>query len=181
MRGLILAACSLGLVAAPAAALDMPARKPGLWQISMSVDGRTMPGQASKHCIDAATDKQMSAMGSSMQQDMCPKQDIRRAGDTIIIDSTCKIGAMTTTSHAVVSGDFNSAYTMQVDSKSEGGPAIPGMPAGGNSKMTIAAKWMGPCEAGQKPGDIIMSNGMKMNISDMQSMQRGGAPALPKR
>jgi hypothetical protein len=34
--------------------------------------------------------------------------------------------------------------------------------------MTMAAKWLGPCAADQKPGDMIMGNGMKMNILEMQ-------------
>ena len=35
------------------------------------------------------------------------------------------------------------------------------------SKFIIEAKWLGPCKADQKPGDIVMGNGMKMNINDM--------------
>jgi hypothetical protein len=33
--------------------------------------------------------------------------------------------------------------------------------------MTIEAKWLGACKPGQKPGDIMMPGGMKMNIKDM--------------
>ena len=32
--------------AAPAAALDLPARKPGLWAITMAFEGRNIPAQA---------------------------------------------------------------------------------------------------------------------------------------
>ncbi len=32
---------------------------------------------------------------------------------------------------------------------------------------TIEAKWLGACEAGQRPGDVIMSNGRTMNILDL--------------
>ena len=44
---------------------------------------------------------------------------------------------------------------------------MPGMPADGSSQMTITAKWLGPCAAGQKPGDVIMANGMTMNVLNM--------------
>jgi hypothetical protein len=40
--------------------------------------------------------------------------------------------------------------------------------------MTIAAKWVGPCPAGQRPGDMTMGNGMTINVLDMQ--KRGGMP-----
>jgi hypothetical protein len=33
----------------------------------------------------------------------------------------------------------------------------------------MEAKWIGPCKADQKPGDMVMSNGMKMNVLDMMS------------
>jgi hypothetical protein len=159
--------------AQPAAALDLPARKPGLWEIKMTMEGRNIPMPAAQHCIDAETDKLMSSIGGSMQKDMCSKQDVQKVGSTIVVDSVCKIGQGTTTSHSVVSGDFNSAYTVKVTSKREGGPAVPGMPADGTSTMTIDAKWLGACAADQKPGDMIIA-GRKMNIRDMQNL-----PGMP--
>src|ERR1700682_1802150 len=99
---------ALALVcAAPAAALDLPARKPGLWEIKMSMEGRNIAMPAAQHCIDAETDKLMNSVSGSMQKDMCSKQDVQKIGNTIVVDSVCKIGQGTTTSHAVVSGDFN--------------------------------------------------------------------------
>ena len=68
----------------------------------------------------------------------------------------------------MVSGDFDSAYTVEVTSTREGGTAVPGIAPGGETHMKIAANWLGACAAGQRPGDIIMSNGMTMNILDMQ-------------
>src|SRR5262245_4846334 len=110
--------------ATPAAAVDLPARKPGPWEMNMSFEGRNLPAQTSQHCIDAETDKLMQSVGGSMRADMCSKQDVQKVGGTIVIDSICKIGDATTTSHAVVSGDFNSAYTVKVSSKREGGRAM---------------------------------------------------------
>ena len=68
---------------------------------------------------------------------------------------------------------------MKVTSKREGGPAIPGMPADGKSSMTIEAKWIGACGPDQKPGDMIMEGGRKMNIRDMQNIP--GMPGAPPR
>ena len=44
--------------------------------------------------------------------------------------------------------------------------------------MTIEAKWTGPCKSDQKPGDVIMPNGMKMNVGDLQ---KGMPPAGTKK
>src|SRR6476659_7381307 len=135
------------LAATPAGALDLPARKAGLWDMKMTFEGRNLPAQAMQHCIDAETDKLMNSIGGN-----------------IVVDSVCKVGGATVTSHGVVSGDFNSAYTVKVTSTRDGA-AAPGMPAGGTSNTTIEAKWTGACKPDQKPGDIIMAGGRKMNIS----------------
>ena len=171
----LLRAVPLLLCVSPAFALDMPPRKAGLWELKMSMEGRSMPMQTFQHCIDAATDKAMNDVGGGMRAEQCSKQDMQRTGNTITVDSVCNFGGATTTSRAVVTGDFNSAYTVKVSSKREGGPAVPGMPA--ETNMTIEAKWLGACKADQKPGDMIMSNGVKMNINDM----KGAAPGAGKK
>ncbi|HLQ93948.1 MAG TPA: DUF3617 family protein [Xanthobacteraceae bacterium] len=171
---LLLPAILVSLAAAtPASALDLPTRKAGLWEINMSFEGRNLPAQAIQQCVDAATDKLMNSIGGSMGQAACSKQDVQKVGATMVVDSICKIGPMTMTSNAVVSGDFNSAYTVKVSSKTDG-TAMPGVPAGRTSNTTIEAKWAGPCKPDQKPGDIIMGNGQKMNIRDLQNL-----PGMP--
>ena len=70
----------------------------------------------------------------------------------------------------IVTGSFDSAYTMTVTSQSEAAPNY-------NMTMTMAAKWLGPCAADQKPGDMIMGNGLKMNILEMQ--KRGLSQGVP--
>jgi hypothetical protein len=41
----------------------------------------------------------------------------------------------------------------------------------------MTATWTGPCKPGMKGGDVIMSNGMKINLLDgTSSGQPGAAP-----
>jgi uncharacterized protein DUF3617 len=168
-------------IVTPALAFDPPARKPGLWELKMEFPGRDLPVQMSHQCTDATSDKLMTLnFGGAMDRN-CTKQDPINSGGKITVDSVCTFGAMTTKSHSVVSGDFNSAYTVEVASTREGGPPVPGVAPGTEMHMTIAAKWVGACEAGQKPGDVIMANGMKMNVFDLQKMgEKMNAPP-PKR
>ncbi len=158
------------IAAAPACALDLPARKAGLWEVKMTFEGRNLPPQVMQQCIDASTDKMMNAIGGNLQQNMCSKQDVQKVGSTLVVDSVCQVGNMTTTSHGVITGDFNSGYSVKVTSTRSGGPTIPGMPADGSTNMTIEAKHLGACKADQKPGDVIMADGRKINIVDMQNM-----------
>jgi hypothetical protein len=173
-----------GLFAAcPAAAAELPTRKAGLWQLKMTFEGRDTPPQAMQHCTDPSTDKLMTSNFGGPAKDACSKRDIQNSGGTITVDSVCKFGAVTVTSHAVVSGDFNQAYTVKVASKRDGGPPMPaGAPGGegGQTNMLIEAKWLGPCKPDQKAGDMMLSGGMKINVLEMPKV-RGGAGGPPGR
>lgn len=170
MHRQVIAVLAVLTAATAATAFDLPARKAGLWEIKMSFAGGTLPAQLMTQCIDAASDRLMNSSFAPAQS-ACSRQDMRKSGGAITVDSVCKFGEATTTSHAVVTGSFDSAYTMQVTSKREGGPALPGLAPGGETHMTVAAKWLGPCAAGQKPGDVIMANGVTMNVIDLQKMK----------
>jgi hypothetical protein len=167
----LVAACLCCATAAQAA--EMPARKAGQWEITMQFESRNLPARTMRQCIDAATDKLMNS--SYGGEGNCSKRDISKVGNTMVIDSVCNYGAGTTTSHAVVTGSFDSAYTVDVTSTRKGGPAIPGMAPGGKTHMKLAAKWLGACPKGERPGDMVMGNGMKVNVLDLQKM-RGRMP-----
>ncbi len=176
-RRLVLAAVSLAC-AAPALALDMPARKAGLWELKMAFEGRRLPAQVMQQCIDAATDRLMNANFGGPAQGHCSQQNVQNLGGTMVVDSVCQYGPAKTTSHAVITGSFDSAYTVDVTTSREGAPA-PGMAPAGSTHMTMEAKWLGPCAAGQRPGDVITA-GHKFNMIELQKMQQlRGPPRQP--
>jgi hypothetical protein len=157
----------LGVTAASAA--EFPARKAGLWTLSMNMPGGRAVSM--QQCVDAKTDAALQSMSGDMAQRACSKRNIQRSGDTITIDSVCTVAGQTRTAHAVITGSFDSNYTMVLTSQGQGTPA---------RSTTMTAKWTGPCAAGQKPGDVIMANGFKMNILEMRNgMGRPGMPAPP--
>lgn len=174
MRILVSILAPLAICVLPAAAFDLPARKPGLWELKTIIEGQSKASQVMKQCVDAATDAQMRSFGASMGARMCTEQEIRQEGDSIVSDAVCGIGPITMRTHSVTTGDFNSAYTTKTTRKQEGGPTMPGMV--GNGAMTIEARWIGPCQEGQQPGDIILANGIKMNINDMKKFMPAETP-----
>lgn len=176
MLRLLLVVVAALAAATAASALDLPTRKAGLWELTMTFEGRSLPPQVMKQCVDAASDKLMNLDFAGSNGMACSKQDMTRNGGTIVIDSVCKFGETTTTSHAVVTGSFDSAYAVRVSSTRQGGPPLPGIAPGAETHMGIAAKWLSPCAAGQKPGDVIMANGMKMNVFDIQKMRKQAVP-----
>jgi hypothetical protein len=167
------ALCLLALLPATAAsAVELPVRKAGLWELKVLRAGAVAADTTMQHCTDATTDKAMSSSASPME--LCSKRDIQKTATGYVSDSVCGIGGISITSHAEITGDFNSAYTVKSTSHSEGGPA--GVPR--DSTTTIEAKWLGACKADQKPGDIMMPGGMKMNVNDMEKL-KGLIPKQP--
>ena len=162
---------SLAAFAVTASSEELPNRKPGLWEIKMTLEGTQMPPQTMQQCIDATTDQEMRQPPGMEGVDLAKacKQDITRAGDTMTVDSTCNINGRATKSHMTITGSFDSAYTMKVSAANGDNPAT-----ASQMHMTMEAKHLGACKPDQKPGDMIMGS-MKMNISDMKKM-RGGAP-----
>ena len=171
------ALCLLAVLpAAGVSAVELPVRKAGLWEMKVLHTGSAVPDMTMQHCTDETTDKEMSTSFSPMGKEMCSKQDVQKTATGYVSDSVCGFSGVSITSHAEITGDFNSAYTVKSTSHSERGPA--GMPR--DSSTTIEAKWLGACKGDQKAGDIMMPGGMKMNIKDMEKLKGLMPKQLPK-
>lgn len=137
---------------AAASAADFPARKPGLWKITITgEDSFTV-----RQCSDPASDQTILQAGIGASGN-CAKPEVQQSGNTITLDSVCKAAGKATASHIVITGSLDSKYTMTMS-----GQAV-GKSAHGKS-MTLNAEWLGPCGAHQKPGDLIMPNGTTINL-----------------
>ncbi|MDE2379169.1 DUF3617 family protein [Bradyrhizobium sp.] len=170
-HSVVLGGVSLMLAIAAASgaqALDLPVRKAGLWELKMVRAGSPMPEMTMQHCTDETVDKEMNSNVSPMAKQICSKQDIQKTATGYVSDSVCSVAGTTTTSHAEITGDFNSAYTVKSTAHIQGGPAGA---AGHDGTTTIEAKWLGACKADQKPGDIVMPGGFKMNVRDMSKLK----------
>ena len=152
------------LFLAHAEAAELPARKPRQWEVKTTIDGH---GRAVtvQQCIDAATDQMLQSSAGPFSAPACPEREVTKSGDGIKIESRCSFNGKAASAHTVITGSFDSAYTMTVTSE---GADLPAM------TMTSEGKWLGACAAGQQPGDVVMSNGVKVNIPELQ--KRAGAP-----
>ena len=116
-------AICLVLSTGAASAVDLPIRKPGLWEMKMLRTGGPMPEITMQHCTDETTDKEMSAAASPMAKEVCSKHDVQKTATGYVSDSVCSVAGMTVQGHSEIVGDFNSAYTVKSTSHSEGGAA----------------------------------------------------------
>ena len=138
---------------------DYPKRKAGLWEMQMEngqMQGRQM---TMLQCIDDKTDAEMQkrAMQGEARTN-CTKASMKKTVTGYEVDSVCKHENTTVTSHGVMTGDFQSAY--QVDMQSRFDPPMEGGMKEVRSMMKV--RFLGACTDGMKPGDVSM-NGMKMN------------------
>ncbi len=141
-------------IASGIAAADTPAphEKPGLWQTSMMMAGHPYTTQS---CVTEASQAKMSVFSSQSRQKNCSSSTVTHNMDgSWSSASTCKFGpGAARTTHAHVTGDMNSKFTVVVTTDGSNAP---------DTAMTMT--WMGACRPGMQGGDVVMSNGMKMNV-----------------
>ena len=140
----------LSIACSAALAQDSPRRKSGLWEVSMS--SAQMPqAMVTRQCVDEKTDD--FGKGGPRGKEKCSKQSVRREGGNVIVESVCQIEGSTATSRGVFSGDFASSYKGELHTK-----FAPPLHGNAESKMSFQGRHLGPCPAGQKPGQATMQN-----------------------
>jgi hypothetical protein len=132
---------------ASAAALELPAQKPGLWQTTMT--GEKIPGGSRSYsmCLDAASLADAKASADEHLKNDCSKSDVRMQGSTWISESTCTLSGMHVVAHSetTFNGDdsFHAQITSSYDSPKHGTTT---------SVMNVDSKYLGACTPGQKVG-----------------------------
>jgi Protein of unknown function (DUF3617) len=139
-----------------AAAAELPVRKAGLWEIKIKLTGGAAPTAMMRHCTDESTDRQMITMFNPLAPPPCSKSDTQKQDSGFAIDSTCRIDNKTITLHSDVTGETK---TQEPDSE----PTV--------SSMTLEGRYVGACKWGQKPGDVVMAGGLKVNVKEMDKFR----------
>ena len=171
MRPLLLSCLCFGsfalVCALRADADELPLRKPGLWEMKIVKTGSLLPNMTMQHCTDAATDKDMANSVSPVAKQICTKQEVQKTATGYIADAVCTVAGVSMTSHSEITGDFDSAYSVVTTSHLDKGPS-----AIRDTTTRIEAKWLGDCKADQKPGDMVMPGGFKVNVKDAQKLKK---------
>ncbi len=156
-----------GKAAAPAA-VEVPARKAGLWKQTLLVEGVDMI-QTVQLCLDKASDAKLAWWGQSGFKQACSKNEIVRQPDgSWKFSSICEGAGVKTTNDGSAVGNFESKYQIRADSTTTGAP-VPEM--NGSRTITIDAEWVGECPEGMRPGDMELPNGQRMNMLEVSGQQ----------
>lgn len=161
---LIAAAALVAIDTSGAIASDQsyPRRRAGLWEV------RTVIAQASglsptRFCVGEGTDSESSQLDRSVgARGACTLGGFQRAGTSWVAESVCREGRTKVVSRAIASGDFDTEY--RIDTVVNYDPPLGGVRR--EDKEALVARHLGPCEDGQKPGDMVIPGMGTLNMVD---------------
>ena len=138
---------------------NFPKRKPGLWELTVAQPTGTRPPRSSRFCLDAATDALLMKYSTGMSAKECSRHDALVQGSRAVVHSTCTTMGHEATTETIITYQGDTAVHMEIH-------AHYAPPLFGKTDSTVQqdARWLSACEPGMSPGDILLPNGMKMNI-----------------
>lgn len=141
---------------------EHPRRTPGLWEVrSAGAHASGLP--PTRFCVGEDTDNEHSQLDRSVgKRGACALGPFRRAGSSWVAESVCRQGRTSVVSRSIASGDFDSAY--RIDTIVQYDPPLGGVRR--DDKDAVVATRLGPCEPGQKPGDMVMPGMGTLNMFD---------------
>lgn len=150
----------------PAFAGDYPSRRPGHWELTLRLEDGSAAPQVIQQCVDAESDDMLHTFGGLTIGGTTCTTTQRKAGANLHVDTVCKVDdKITATLQTVFTGDYNASYTVRATTRVEGEPAATATPP---RTLLIAAKWLGACKPDQRPGDIVLPGGKRMNVIEFR-------------
>lgn len=160
--GLVLVAGAAAIAAASLAQpMQMPARRAGQWQMTMSGSG--MPSAMTMtECVDPASEHAFSPFHAGPYgahhaggEQACSKRDVHAIAGGWAFESVCPgPGGAPAATSGTVTGDFTSHIHMVVDTK--GGS--------GERRMVMDQTWLGACPAGGGGRTVTLPDGRTITI-----------------
>jgi hypothetical protein len=148
---------------------ELPKRKPGQWQLTITSDNPKIPPRIEDVCLDEATEALLDKFALGASQQLCSKYDWKNlGGGRASVDAACKLGTTQMTIRGDVVYTGNTAYREEI--KTHYDPPLRGK---SDAVSVHDAKWTGACAADMKPGDIVshpspmMPTSLRMNLNEM--------------
>ncbi|MBN8801714.1 MAG: hypothetical protein ABS96_03595 [Lysobacteraceae bacterium SCN 69-123] len=163
--------------ASPATGSSLPARKPGLWEVTLAAHAAQGPGSAMqpevtvRQCTSTAVESVMLLALLPAQENCSRTQVTRRTGQGggHEIATTCSTHQSPVQGRMELWGDLQSVYggTFSV--------RFPQAPQNNVGPVRFQGRWLGRCGAGQRAGDMLLPNGITVNVADDAARVQGHA------
>ncbi|MFZ5484711.1 MAG: DUF3617 domain-containing protein [Pseudomonadota bacterium] len=143
-------------------------RKPGFWNVSLWDETRSVMRAVSvRQCTDVRTEPEV-LLSILPAQENCTALDVFSDGGKLIIRTRCKTHDTDVNGEMILTGDLQSAYhgEAMVSFKRGFASSVPGR------KQFFKAQWLGACPVGMIPGEMLLSNGIKVNVLKMPPAPR---------
>jgi len=114
------------------------------------------------------------AVGSMKGQ--CSRHEFKRSGNRLTGEFVCDIGGSRMHSKSTMVLDGDSAYRTEIDTTYD--PPFMGQT---KARMVMTARNVGACKPGQRPGDVVMPNGLTMNMRDLMNGAHGARGTVDPR
>lgn len=150
----------------PVSAADggLPQRQPGKWKLSTEMDeGRGPIKQSLTMCITAEMEKATADTAASEHKSNCSRYDIKKDGETTIVDAECAYAVDRVTSRTEMSGDFKKAFSVKIVSTTVTQPPA-GKPVTRERKITQSGEHLGDDCGDIKPGEAVTEDGSRVMV-----------------
>jgi hypothetical protein len=121
---LVLAIAGIGMQSPQVSAEDveLPLRKAGKWELKtvMAEGGQDPREQVLTMCIDAEMERNTATASKLDHQRNCSKYEIKKTADAIVVDAVCNMNGRDVSSHTTMSGDFQNAFAVKIESTTSG-------------------------------------------------------------
>lgn len=150
-------AIGMAWVLSCAGAQQVPARKPGLWEVALAgVEQGTPQAPATvQQCVDRANDAQI-LLSIAPGQENCGVSAVRRQGQRYQVSNRCSVHGQRVDMQMELSGDFQQRY--------EGSYLVRFAGKVQPESRRFEARWLGACRSGMQPGDMALPNGIVVNV-----------------
>ena len=167
IRLALVAACAVAIPALGLAEdLAMPVRKPGWWELNLTIEGPTpQPVHTTvRICTDAEVDRVQTPVGIHTGAS-CPPIQMSHTPQGWTFAEACVLGQTRIATDGRASGDFSARYHVELKTRISPPPT----PQAAEVRTVIEAKWLGACPADKKPGDVEMN--MQTNVAPQPQPQ----------
>ncbi len=148
----------------------IPARKDGLWEVTVRSDDLVLK-RAGRPSLQPATVRQCtSADAESIMllsivpgQEDCHERQVRQrrgkgASAGYDIRTVCYVHDNRVNTQMELQGDLQSTYHGTFST------TFPQTPLNNTGRVVFEGRWLGACQAGQRPGDMLLPNGVTVNV-----------------